>query len=117
MSGSGSTAFQRILVPLDGSFLAEQALPFADAISGGAELILFSVAPPPEERRDFAGRVVSSADETEERENAEARKALRRAARVWLGERDRIRIEVVSGDPAEEILRMARVCDADLIVM
>lgn len=41
--------FQRILVPLDGSRLAEQALPFAEGLveKFGSELILVQAIPPP----------------------------------------------------------------------
>ena len=53
----------RILVPLDGSFLAEQALPYAKALAGDGEITLVAVTSLPEAVKDLAGHVVATVDE------------------------------------------------------
>ena len=47
MNEQAASAFTRIVVPLDGSTLADQALPFAQAVGGEtAELTLATVLTP-----------------------------------------------------------------------
>lgn len=80
---------ERVLVPLDGSALAEQALPYAKAIAGGTgQLILLEVG---EEEDEF--------DLPQRFPGIPAR------------------LEHVTGDPAEQILRVARGLHPDLIAM
>ncbi len=47
-------AYRRVLVPLDGSELAERAIPYAKtiALNTGSELMLFTVTPAPSEKLD-----------------------------------------------------------------
>lgn len=77
--------FQRILVPLDGSALAEQALPTAAhlARSAGGSVILLRVASPPVEYASGATYMIYTPLDTMERlkeaEEAEARRYLK----VW----------------------------------
>jgi nucleotide-binding universal stress UspA family protein len=109
---------RRILVPLDGSFFAEQALPYAQA-SGGpdSELILLEVFPEAEPVRGLLGNVLITAEEIREAYDEGADKGLREAQRAWLGDRPHVRIETAVGDAAEEILRIAERERVDLIVM
>jgi nucleotide-binding universal stress UspA family protein len=80
---------ERVLVPLDGSALAEQALPYARAIAGAAgQLILLEVGED-EDECDLPQRLPGIP----------------------------ARLECLTGDPAEQILRIARELRPDLIVM
>ena len=118
MDGYTGSAFNRILIPLDGSPLAEQALPYARAVAASdARFIPIAVAPPPESDRDDVGRIVGSVDEVLARIEGELREQLLAAARTWLGDDTDIRPIVTTGDPAEEILRAAATCTIDLIAL
>jgi nucleotide-binding universal stress UspA family protein len=82
--------WQPVLVPLDGSLEAEQALPYAEALAGpGCQLILLEVGEDSDD--EFA---------LQERHGDSC-----------------ARLETVSGDPAEQILRVARDLGVGLIVM
>jgi nucleotide-binding universal stress UspA family protein len=118
MEATGASGIRRVLVPLDGSFFAEQALPFAQAIAGPeTELILLEVAPPAEPVRRFFGAVLITTEEIRQSYKEDIETALETARRAWLGERRRVRIETAVGDAAEEILRVAEGESVDLIVM
>ncbi len=81
---------QPILVPLDGSDLAEQALPYAQTLAGsGCQRILLEVGQ--EGDTDLPA--------LERHANSDAR------------------LETANGDPAEQILRVARDLNAGMIVM
>lgn len=80
---------ERVLVPLDGSALAEQALPYARGIAGATgQLILLEVGED-EDECDLPQRLPGIPG----------------------------RLECLTGDPAEQILRVARELRPDLIVM
>lgn len=93
--------YRKLCVALDGSTLAEQALPEAEllAASVAAELVLLSIV-------------------TQPGDNAvEAETYLKRvAARLHAGKLT-IRTHVAEGQPAEQIIRVAAEEQADLIVM
>ena len=107
--------YRRILVPLDGSSLAESAIPHAEHLASttGAELELIRVT---------VVRFVQSPDNTghmvqEDGDRAEAEEYLRQWQRR-LGERGvRATYQVRSGNVAEEIVRYATDTGVDLIVM
>ncbi len=81
---------QPVLVPLDGSALAEQALPYAEALAGSAcELILLEVG----EDEDSEFRLPERHDDS------------------------CAQLEVAVGDPVEQILDVAQELGAGLIVM
>ena len=108
--------YQRILVPLDGSELAEQALPHA-AVHGeqfGAEIVLLKVLGPLPEP-SMAGRgLVRSA------EAASARLAQTYLEGVAAGLTEQglpIQTETVEGKPYLEIIRFAEEKEIDLIIM
>ena len=138
MEQQATPSFARILVPLDGSTLAEQALRYAQAIGGaGAEFVLLAVVPPAGARRDLRGielyslglvppaitdqalqeHVVATVEEVQAQYDAAAREHLLTAARTWLGDRTRFTVQVATGDPAEEILRAVGARGVDLVVM
>ena len=108
--------YKRILVPLDGSKLAEQALPHAaiHAAQFGAEIMLLKVLGPLPEP-SMAGRgVVRSA------EAASAELAQGYLEGVAAGLRDQgllAQTATVEGKPYMEIIRFAEEHGIDLIVM
>jgi nucleotide-binding universal stress UspA family protein len=98
--------FRRILVPLDGSALAEAVLPQATELARlhGAEVVLLRVESAP----DYA--VAQAAEE--------AQHYLKGVAASLRGARVRVSTMVVlSGDAAGEILVQAELTAADLILM
>jgi nucleotide-binding universal stress UspA family protein len=108
---------KRILLPLDQSLAAEDALAFvADcARGGGASVRLLHVAAPPGNLTDKDGRVIAFADQEMARLETEALDYLRTVeARL-----DGVPVECVVrfGDPAREILREADTFAADLVVV
>lgn len=112
--------FDRILVPLDGSPLAEQALPYVQTIARpGTEVILIRVTPAAEPIRDLLGRVVVSTDESRRRIHQYTLKELQRTADHLSFSTKGITVQVLAadGDPAEEILRAAHDLEIGLIVM
>ncbi len=110
--------YTKILVPLDGSALAERALPHAGEIARatGAEVILMQVVRAPLGDTPEAGQ---------EEENkafqvavAEARTYLGKTSEKLVGEWNaRVRPEILEGSPAEGILGIAHKEDVDLIIM
>jgi nucleotide-binding universal stress UspA family protein len=108
--------YKRILVPLDGSKLAEQALPHAAVHAGqfGAEIVLLKVLGPLPEP-SMAGRgVVRSA------EAASALLAQDYLEGIAAGLREQgfpTQTATVEGKPYVEIIRFAEENDTDLIVM
>ena len=112
---------RRLLVPLDGSPLAERALDVADEISAdGTTLVLVRVAPPA--RRfppdpTIRTTVTVEDEEAERRGLSEGEAYLDRVAHGLEGTGRAIERDVRVGSPAEEILATARDHAADLIVM
>jgi nucleotide-binding universal stress UspA family protein len=106
------------MVPLDGSPLAEQALPYARALATPAtEIVLLEVVPWADEVRTVLGKLVATAAEVQEAYEASAREELEEARRTWLGDQPKVTLEVAAGDPAEQILWAAERHAVDLIVM
>ena len=113
-----SFACKRILVPLDGSSLAERALEPAIAIAESlqAELILLHVIASPSER----GETVHSPQSYELKVLADKAVADSYLREVWSGmSNDWVPIKFVTsvGRPPEAIVDYARKHDVDLIVM
>ncbi len=116
--------YRRILVPLDGSTLAEAALPHATALATRfqASLTLLEVATsitvasavdPLAASGAEAALVVEAAEATEQ---AAKEYLAGVAARPDLKDLQ-VQVEVVPGVPAREIVRRAKAGDVDLIVM
>jgi nucleotide-binding universal stress UspA family protein len=109
--------YGRILTPLDGTNLAEVALPHAVEIARatGAELLLLRVvqdplAAVPEAAVHVQPRVVYGAA-------LRGMKYLHELSARWGGKGIRIRTKVLEGDPASTILCYARRENVDAIVM
>jgi nucleotide-binding universal stress UspA family protein len=113
-------SFSSVLVPLDGSELSEQALPFALAVvSGGGSVTLLQVLPDAEPLRKPFGSVSMTADEVQEMLGTLAEADLDRAEKHWASLAPKVKVTktVVSGDAATAILETAKSVGADLIAM
>lgn len=110
--------FQTIIVPLDGSALAQQALPIAARIarSSGGSLILFRAISPPQsyiwptiEPPDFSEVIVT--------EHEKARSYLEQVAASHELSGINVITDVLEGEPASLILALAQQYQASLIVL
>jgi nucleotide-binding universal stress UspA family protein len=116
--------YKKILVPLDGSKLAECALPYAEELARGCqseEVILVSVTEAVTGYRTFDDpsqpleqRFVSEAAGKEE---AQAQKYLARIAKGLKEQGIKVVTEVLIGHPAEEITIYAKHPGCDIIIM
>ena len=109
--------YKRILLPLDGSTLAEQALPHAivQAERFGAELILLKVLEPLREVVGIPPR--AAVKQAEELTNTLAREYLESVA-AGIREHDiPVRVVTIEGRPRVEIVRFAETNQVDLIVI
>jgi len=116
--------YKKILVPLDGSKLAECVLPHVGGLAAclpGVEVILVSVT-----ERISGFRVMDDysqplgerlVPEAVGKEDREARKYLDRIAKTLEGKGIKVLTEVLMGKPAEEIALFATNEGCDLIVM
>ncbi len=115
-----NSLYKVIMVPLDGSPLAEKALPHAVEIARkfGARLTLFAVIESYQvyTQPGVVGPIVSVPMESEEETNA-MRRYLRGIADKLAQDGLDVVTEVRQGDPAAEICDYARNIGADLIVM
>jgi nucleotide-binding universal stress UspA family protein len=116
-----STASARVLVPLDGSAFAAEALPVALNILGAAgELVLSTVVAPPDHvELDEQGRVRAYLDQQEETVKREAIDYLH-GVEVWLKQQRpdlHVTFDVRLGDPAQGIAIAEVDRGADLVVM
>jgi nucleotide-binding universal stress UspA family protein len=112
--------YERMLIPLDGSEVAEAILPFAEQVAGplDAEVILFRVIDPPSPVELVASAGVVAPDSFTTRD-VEAKAYLseiqrRLSKKGLLHARTRV---AFGGPPAEEILAAAKATGADLIAM
>jgi nucleotide-binding universal stress UspA family protein len=116
-----------VIVPLDGSELAESALPPAREIAQAvnAELVLVrAVEVPPtayyrtEDVPPIAEPFIPSYDEVVADLEREAREYLDAKAKVLRGEgAGKVRVEILIGDAAEEIIKLARDTTGSLIAI
>jgi nucleotide-binding universal stress UspA family protein len=109
----------RVLVPLDGSSLAEQAIPFAVTIAGPTGRIVFvQVTPEAEAIRALSGRVSASEEEVHEIDQERAEESCNHAAEHWKSILTTSpETVIVTGDPAEQILNVAAQQSSTYIVM
>ena len=118
MQPSNPNPIRRLLVPLDGSPFAEQALPYARAIGGpDAKIQLLQVVPRGEAIYGMLGDQLVSDTEVEEASQLAAHKELERVRRERLGASPTVSIEIATGDYAGEILAAAQRSQSDLIVL
>ena len=110
-------SFTRLLVPLDGSPLAEEALAPARQMAAafGAEMLLLRVWEVA--AVGFDNLPVSVLDEWERRARAIAGSYVERVTQELQGQGMRVRAETQGGAAAERILQMAQRAQANLIVM
>lgn len=108
--------YKKILVPLDGSALAERILPHVQAIAKGtgADVYLFRAVP-----RHFEIATEAATEERKwyEAEQAAAAKYLEGVAKKLTDVGVTTKLEVFVGEPAVEILTAAEKEDVDLIAM
>lgn len=111
--------YDKVLVPLDGSSVAEVVLPHVELLGRdlGSEIVLFRVIPPPQGVIDEAGRQIISVDAAIDSAVGGATDYLRQVA---TGLKDKgvksVAEEVVIGHPAEQIVDRAK-DGVDLIAM
>ena len=119
---STSRSLARVLVPLDGSDAAAQALPLAAAIAAGtaggagAEIVLLAVTPPAANVRNILGQEIAPAARVQEG-YAQVATARLEAAAAALPPGLATRTVVATGDPTAEILRVAAAEGAGLIAL
>jgi nucleotide-binding universal stress UspA family protein len=116
--------YKKILVPLDGSELAECVIPHVEALAKGCDterVVLASVTERVQGYRPFKDpsqplgeRLVPEVVGKKERQ---AQKYLDRIARTMMAEGIKVDTEVLLGDPAEEIVIYAKHPGCDIIVM
>jgi nucleotide-binding universal stress UspA family protein len=110
-----SPMYRRILLPLDGSLLAEEALPYAVAQASccAAELVLLKVLQPLPERT----MSLSSRRQAEELSTRLAHEYLERVASSIEPRTFPLDLVTVEGQADTQIVRYAEENDVDLIVM
>lgn len=109
--------YKRVMVPLDGSPLAEGILPFILQIAGPLDLevmLVRVVQPIPPQALEGTGHVVL--DDVPARLR-EAREYLAPVAADLRGRGVRVTTEARHGDPVKELVAAARDAGADLIAM
>lgn len=111
----------RVLVPMDGSAYDDAALRTAfNMVGPGGELVLVTVATPPEHvERDTNGRVLAYLDQQEEARTREAREYLSEMAQHAQSSTlaRPVKVDVRIGDPASGIAMAAIDNQTQLIVM
>ena len=113
-------AFTSVLVPLDGSELSEQAVPFAMALAGdGGRVTLLQALPDAEPLRKPFGAITMTEEEVEQMLDNLASEDLARAEKNWASAAPNVTItkKTVAGDAASVILETADQENADLIAM
>ena len=108
----------RVLVPLDGSDLSEQAIPYAQAmVQLGGVLVYAQVVPVAEPLYGLIGNRLASEGEVASIYQQCAREELERVKARWATIAPNVEIDVAAGDPAETIIALAERNKADIIVM
>jgi len=109
--------YKKILVPLDGSELAEAALPHAEAIakSEGAEIILLRVPMLP--AAEFFARDPSIAMRIQQEEEAEAMEYINKKMDELKKEQIKVSAITQDGSVPDTILAVADETHADIIAM
>ena len=110
---------RQILVPLDGSPLAEQVLPCAMTLSRGlnAELLLFGAVSIPRDTEEILARAGVKADALLEELKAEANEHLRKVVEQLRESGLEVRHVIQCGPAAESIVNYAEQMDVRQIVM
>jgi nucleotide-binding universal stress UspA family protein len=108
--------FKKILVPLDGSAMAEKALPYAEALGHKfeAELILLWVLHPLVVLSDYGAHSYETLIELEKQE-ARTYLTMRQIELVKKGQS--VQVEILDGPAAEQIIDFADREQVDMIAM
>ncbi len=113
--------YRHILVPLDGSDLAEQVLPHVHALAaneGTTKITLLRAVPPIFTTSvDYSGMLATTTSDALENLEAEAREYLERIAEQFRAEGYTVLMEVSAMPAAEAILDYADSQHADLITI
>jgi len=116
--------YQKILVPLDGSKLAECALPYVEELAKGCgteEVILVSVTERVQGYRVFDDSTQMRGQrlirEAVGKKQEQAQRYLNRIAKAMKAKGLSVDTEVLLGDPAEEIVSYAKHPGCDIIVI
>ncbi|MEE9231526.1 MAG: universal stress protein [Acidobacteriota bacterium] len=109
--------YKRILVPLDGSQLAERILPHAEAIAKatGAEVLLMRTTDP--RHGSIAAEAATEARKWLDADQAQAAKYLEGVAKRLQDAGITTKLEVLVGEPAVEILMVAERENVGLIAL
>src|SRR5262245_37266631 len=108
--------FRRVLVPLDGSDLAESVIPSFLEMGQALELELVLLHVLPVVVPELVDGSAQAIEAMTRRLNEEATSYLEAAA-ARLADRARVQTRVRTGDPASEIVEEARECRAHMIAM
>jgi nucleotide-binding universal stress UspA family protein len=108
--------YRQILMPLDGSGVAEQVIPHVEALAQAfrAHVIVLWVTPPVAR---VGGVPVASEERWQAEYDAEATPYLERIEQRLRGDGLQPTIERANGVPADAIIERAEVLEADLIAM
>ncbi|MBE3560467.1 MAG: universal stress protein [Ktedonobacteraceae bacterium] len=111
--------FQKIVVPLDGSSLAEQALPVAARLAraGSSSLLLLRIVPPLHQYAWYPVEPVADLSDLLEQERVRATNYLQGLTSSETLQGIDVSIAVLDGDPADTILSATAREQASLIVM
>ncbi|MFQ3662178.1 MAG: universal stress protein [Chloroflexaceae bacterium] len=113
--------YRHILVPLDGSALAEQVLPHVHDLAareGTTKITLLRAVPPIfTSSVDYSGMLAASTADEQESLESEARAYLERIASSFRSEGYTVNVEVSTMPAAEAILDYAESQHADLIAI
>ena len=110
--------YRRMLVPLDGSELAETILPFVEQVAGplGAEVILLRVVEPVSAAEAIVSVGVVAQDVVA-RHELEAKRYLSQVEPRLSKKGLRVRTRIALGPPADAILGAVNTSGADLVAM
>lgn len=112
------TAPLRILVPLDGTMLSEQPIPYAATLAGRTgTIVALRVLAMPEPIEDFAGAKHDLNDQDLERMKEAAIAETRKVFERWHGVVLQTETMVRFGNPAQKIVEAAEQAHCDLIMM
>ena len=108
----------RVIVPLDGSELAESVLPYAAALSGRMEMnmTLVQVLPPDDFYTD-GYTVIEVQPGVGDRMRADARRYMEGIASQMRDEGLNVAVQTLQGKPSFEIAEMARATDHNMIAL
>ena len=109
--------YNRMLVPLDGSEIAEVVFPYAEELAGRLDLEVVLLHANSSEERGFTAMQRVYVEWAAAIVRHQSREVQERTGIQPGGKAVEVRVELVVGDPAEQILRYADESEIDLILM